>query len=214
LTDKRAYFSNYGRCLDIYAPGVSIVSCSRTQGKAFPASGTSMAAPHVAGVAALLLQEDPWLTPAELVKRMLADATAGVVSDPGNRSPNLLLYTGDINERAISNATLSSAPSSAPPPSDSKWPELIGMYENFQYDGFGKNDYHYVVLKEEDGKLLWANRAGSKWVLNPVASNSDEFRTEAHSTYGVRTVSVKRDANGKVKLLLFINEKYERVLSF
>jgi subtilisin family serine protease len=60
-----------------------------------------MSSPHVAGVAALLLQEDPTVTPAQLTARMLNDSTKGLVTDEGSGSPNRMLYTGAINERAL-----------------------------------------------------------------------------------------------------------------
>jgi subtilisin family serine protease len=86
--------SNYGSCLDIFAPGVGILSCSLDGGGRI-ASGTSMASPHVAGVAALLLEMNPTLTPAEVTQKMIDDATDGVVGNQRG-SPNKLLYTGDI----------------------------------------------------------------------------------------------------------------------
>merc|ERR1711904_523998 len=59
-------------------------------------SGTSMACPHVAGAAALILQQDPNLTPSQVAERMRAAATADVVRDPKEGSPNRLLYTGEF----------------------------------------------------------------------------------------------------------------------
>jgi hypothetical protein len=109
--DARASFSNYGECLDMFAPGVSIPSTSLWNGYYTIGSGTSMAAPHVAGVAALLLQEDPTLTPAQLRDRVRTDATAGIVTDEQVGSPNLLLNTEAINERALN------PPPPAPPAS-------------------------------------------------------------------------------------------------
>jgi hypothetical protein len=127
--DARAYFSNYGRCLDIFAPGVGIESTTTRNGYYERHSGTSMSAPHVAGVAALLLQEDPTLTPAQLTALMLSDSTRGLVTSRQVGSPNLLLNTRAINERALgdsasfppaSSATL--APSASPTTSPSVAP--------------------------------------------------------------------------------------------
>ena len=92
-TDTRAGFSNYGACVDIFAPGVRIVSDSaRSDTGTASMSGTSMASPHVAGVAALLLGAHPAWTPKQVRDEMVARATAGVVADRKG-SPNKLLST-------------------------------------------------------------------------------------------------------------------------
>ncbi|MFF5788006.1 S8 family peptidase [Streptomyces sp. NPDC012693] len=87
--------SNYGSCLDIFAPGDSIISTSNAGDTASQSmSGTSMAAPHVAGAAALLLAGNPTWTPAQVRDKLVADATPDKVSDARSGSPNKLLYTG------------------------------------------------------------------------------------------------------------------------
>ena len=92
-TDARSSFSNFGSCLDIYAPGSSIVSASHSSDTgAAILSGTSMAAPHVAGAAARYLAANPTATPDDVVNALTSNATAGVVSDAKAGSPNLLLY--------------------------------------------------------------------------------------------------------------------------
>jgi len=92
-SDQRASFSNYGTCLDIFAPGVTILSAWYTGDSATnTSSGTSMASPHVAGVAALYLQGSPSASPATVADNIIAAATNGVVSSPGTGSPNRLLY--------------------------------------------------------------------------------------------------------------------------
>jgi subtilisin family serine protease len=94
-TDTRASFSNYGSCLDIFAPGVRIESASTASNTATKVmSGTSMAAPHVAGAAALVLGAHPDWTPAQVRDELVAEAGAGLVRNPGAGSPDKLLYTG------------------------------------------------------------------------------------------------------------------------
>ncbi len=86
--------SNFGSCLDIFAPGTAITSAWHTGNTATNTiSGTSMAAPHVAGAAALYLADNPAAAPAQVTASILGNATPNVVSDPRAGSPNLLLYT-------------------------------------------------------------------------------------------------------------------------
>ncbi|MFJ5844912.1 S8 family serine peptidase [Streptomyces sp. NPDC092903] len=91
--DRQAGFSNFGTCVDAYAPGVAIVS-ARLGGGSATMSGTSMAAPHVAGAAALLKERYPDAAPADLEHRLTDTATRDAVHAIGPGSPNLLLYTG------------------------------------------------------------------------------------------------------------------------
>ena len=92
------FFSDFGPCVDIFAPGVDIDS-AWLSGGTNTISGTSMASPHVAGAAALILGEDPTATPAEVTTEILTNATPGVVIDEGVGSPNLLLFIGeDVSE--------------------------------------------------------------------------------------------------------------------
>lgn len=91
-SDSRSSFSNYGSCLDIYAPGSSITS-AWSNGGTNTISGTSMASPHVAGVAALYLANNPNATPAQVEAAIENAATSGKVSDAKSGSPNLLLYS-------------------------------------------------------------------------------------------------------------------------
>jgi subtilisin family serine protease len=93
-TDAKASYSNYGTCVDIFAPGSGITSSWYTSDTATNTiSGTSMAAPHVAGVAALYLQGNPAATPATVVGALNANASVGKVTSPGSGSPNRLLFT-------------------------------------------------------------------------------------------------------------------------
>ncbi|GAB1690484.1 S8 family serine peptidase [Krasilnikovia sp. M28-CT-15] len=92
-TDARASYSNYGTCLDIFAPGSSITSDWNSSSTATNTiSGTSMASPHVAGAAALVLSRNPSYTPAQVRDALVADATPDAVTSAGSGSPNRLLF--------------------------------------------------------------------------------------------------------------------------
>jgi subtilisin family serine protease len=92
-TDARSSFSNYGSVLDIFAPGSSITSAWYTGTSATNTiSGTSMAAPHVAGAAALVLSRNTGFTPAQVASALTSNATTNVVTSPGSGSPNRLLF--------------------------------------------------------------------------------------------------------------------------
>ncbi|MER6225167.1 S8 family peptidase [Streptomyces sp900105755] len=91
-TDARAGFSDYGSAVDLFAPGVAITSDSNASDTARATySGTSMAAPHVAGAAALYLAGHRGATPAQVAAALIAGAASGKVSDAGRGSPNRLL---------------------------------------------------------------------------------------------------------------------------
>ena len=92
--DAKASYSNKGTCLDLFAPGTNITSDWSTGPSATNTiSGTSMASPHVAGVAALFLQTIPGATPAQVSQQLITTSTPNVVTSPGAGSPNRLLFT-------------------------------------------------------------------------------------------------------------------------
>lgn len=97
-TDTKASWANYGTCVDIFAPGVGITSAWSTSDTATNTiDGTSMATPHVAGVAAQYLQTNTSATPSAVASAIVSNATTGVVSSPGSGSPNRLLYSAFIS---------------------------------------------------------------------------------------------------------------------
>jgi subtilisin family serine protease len=111
--DAKASFSNYGTCLDIFAPGVDTLSSWNTSDSATNTiSGTSMATPHVVGVAATYLQQFPNAAPSAVASALTTNASSGKVGSPGSGSPNRLLYSafvggGGGNNPPVANFTSS-----------------------------------------------------------------------------------------------------------
>jgi subtilisin family serine protease len=92
-SDRKASWANYGSCVDWFAPGVSITSAWYTSDTATNTiSGTSMASPHTAGVAALYLQSDPDASPATVRTALYNNTTKGIVTSSSTAN-NHLLFT-------------------------------------------------------------------------------------------------------------------------
>ena len=116
ITDARASYSNFGACLDMFAPGSGIVSAgiSSTTSSA-TMSGTSMAAPHVAGLAARYLSAATSSSPAQVMTALINATTSNVVTSPGTLSPNKLAY-GDPSTVPSSPGTTAAPGSTTLPP--------------------------------------------------------------------------------------------------
>ncbi|MEY4392172.1 MAG: hypothetical protein RLZZ544_881, partial [Actinomycetota bacterium] len=144
--DWRASFSNYGACVDLFAPGQSITSTWYTSDTAVASlSGTSMATPHVAGVAALYLQSNPTATPAAVQAAIVRAATVGVVQDTQTGSPNRLLYMSSFDQAPA--GVPSATGTLTPTPGDSR---VSLMWTTPTFDG-GAAITDYVVQYSTDG---------------------------------------------------------------
>jgi subtilisin family serine protease len=174
-TDNIAWFSNFGTCLDIFAPGVFITSAWNSSDNATAIlDGTSMASPHVAGAAALYLQSNPSHSPAQVVNALTANASAGKIPNPGTGSPNLLLYTAFIG---------GGPPTDNPPSADfiSRCPR-----RKCQFDSGPSSDDIGIVSRHWD------------WGDGTSTTNNKRFQSHTYSSAGQRTVTLTvTDTNGQ-----------------
>ncbi|HVD62215.1 MAG TPA: S8 family serine peptidase [Gemmatimonadaceae bacterium] len=114
--DVTPSWSNFGPCVDLYAPGNLIYSAFNSTDNTYgAASGTSMAAPHVVGAAALYLQANPNASPAQVTSALVSNATVGVLSGLGAGSPNLLVHV-DGSGSMLAPLAPPPAPAPTPPP--------------------------------------------------------------------------------------------------
>jgi subtilisin family serine protease len=91
--DRKSSFSNWGSCVNIYAPGTSITSAWHTSNSATNTiSGTSMAAPHIAGLAALIFETNRTASPGAVANWITSNATTNRISGNGNGTPNRLIF--------------------------------------------------------------------------------------------------------------------------
>ncbi|MEU6023439.1 S8 family serine peptidase [Micromonospora sp. NPDC047134] len=197
--NMRTWFSNYGKCLDVFAPGASIVSArhSNNTGSA-TASGTSMAAPHVAGAAALLLHSNPSWTPKQVRDRIVTTGLAGGVYDTKG-SIDRLLTVGSIAPtrfshgfKARSNGKFVTAASSTKPLVNNG--SSMGTAQRFDFVDAGSG---LVALRSRvNGRYVVAPSNGTKPLIasHKTIVTSAKF-TLVHHTDG--TVSLKSKINNK-----------------
>jgi hypothetical protein len=150
VDEDESYFSNYGTCVDILAPGSEVLSTGYTDDNATQIqSGTSQAAPHVAGAAALFLTDNPGATPAEVSAALVAAATPGRInlhsfSETGG-TPNLLLNVSSIGDPGV-------PPTNNSPTIANAIPDTTVAENSPPINGY--NDLNDVFTDIEDGDSL------------------------------------------------------------
>lgn len=195
--DYRAYFSNYGSCVDLFAPGVGILSAyigSNTA--AVYLDGTSMAAPHVTGAAALYLETTPAAAPAAVATALSAIATPNAVSDPGEGSPNLLLFavTGALPSAPPAPASLTATATSTSSIALS-WPTVAGAdsYQLERVNSVGGSSFSTLGVGTTS-TLVTGLAAGTTYTFKLRAYNAggiSEAQTASATTQGPALTSVR-----------------------
>ena len=160
-SDARAWYSNGGPCVDLFGPGSSITSTSNTSDTATAtSSGTSMAAPHVAGIAALRLSAAPSASPATVSWTVVGGASANVVSDVAG-APNRLAYS-----RLTAVATAPSAPT-APTASGTSRAVTVAWKAPVS-GGSPITSYDIRIRRASDGTLVKTSRVSASTLKTSV----------------------------------------------
>ncbi len=191
LTDHRASFSNFGLCVDLFAPGEDIVSADGTGDNAVQTlSGTSMAAPHVAGVAAQYLQTHPDATEAQLRAALVQVSTTDVLRGIGSGSPNRLLFS------VLAEAPAPGAPVTMTPPriglnpTGPVIPGMVGVRVDFEPAGGDAFDgVRHELQRSADGGKTWTavplEAEPARSATLALAPGSASFRVRAIDAKGV-----------------------------
>lgn len=196
--DRQASFSNFGSCVDLYAPGVGITSAAHTSSTATASmSGTSMATPHVTGVAAAMLSQSPGLTPAQVASALASNATAGLITSAGAGTPNRLLFSAAAPPAAP--APIAPAPTvTARTPGENSTAVPLGSSVTATFSaavqGVGAGTF---VLRNAAGSVIPAavsyNSTTRTATLDPSANLAGDGKFTATLTGGASAI---RDAAG------------------
>jgi subtilisin family serine protease len=158
-SDARASFSNWGSCIDLFAPGQSINSAWISDPTAqVSMSGTSMAAPHVAGVMALWLQENPALTSVQLHQMIRSNATVDVVADAKSDNAHLLHSIRSTGGEPPPPPPSAPAPPASPPaaPTDLALKLIALNRVDLSWADRSDNEEGFVIERRQGGGT-WAS---------------------------------------------------------
>ncbi len=183
-TDKRSTFSNYGSCVDLYAPGSGIESDWYTaDNQAAILSGTSMATPHVTGVVALYLERHPTASPAAVQKAIVAAATPNKVTNVSHTWPRRLLFSLQPVSKPPATTTASQIPSGTALLSGATVCSPNGLYCLTQRAKDGK-----LVLQKPGSRTIWsASKGGAAWTKMNSTGNLASYDRYDRAVWSSKT---------------------------
>ncbi len=173
-SDAKVSWSNYGNCVDFFAPGVSITSAWYTSNTATNTiSGTSMAAPHVAGAAALYVKANPGATAQQVRDALYAMTTKGIVTSSSTAN-NHLLYTLDIGSGGGGGTPVNNPPTA-----------------NFTYSCSGLTCSFTDASTDSDGSI-----SSRSWTFGDGGSSTATNPSRTYAASGTYTVTLQVTDNG------------------
>jgi subtilisin family serine protease len=194
IKDARATYSNFGKCVDLYAPGSDIVSDYLWDGKAnwliARASGTSMATPHVSGAAAMYLQRHPTATPAQVSTALVSTATVDKVTNVSSAWPRLLLMA---MQKAVAPKSTTSGNRLLSGASLVRANKICSANKKYCLTHVGGK----LVLQTSSGKTVWSAGKSATWTTMTTAG-----ALSTYDTYG-RRVWTSKSTGGPATL--FVN---------
>jgi|GEM_PF-1480630 len=200
------FASNIGSCVDLFAPGVDVETAGNWEDSALTtSSGTTEAAPHVAGAAAIYLGAHPNATPAEVTQAILSQATQGALSNIGQGSPNLLLFTLDLAGSPACAETIVEAESATA----STGGAVTGGW-NIWSNGYISFDHRFaqgpsqltVTARGEQGGGAWPNMTVT---INGSQVYSTTVSAASWTDYSFNVASMAGDAEVRIN---FTNDYY------
>lgn len=214
ISDARASYSNFGKCLDVFAPGSGITSTWNTgDGATNTISGTSMAAPHVAGVAALASQSlasgsaptyDANFVNA-VTQRVISTASVSKVSSAGSGSPNLLLYSplDSTDPGSGSGGGGGSTLTTPVTPSNLAASAASKSRINLSWSDNSNNESGFYIYISTNG-TSWSKLPGSTTSTNAAVTGLRSrttyyFQVSAFATDGTTTVESARSATASAR---------------
>lgn len=204
--DEEAFFSNHGTCTDIYAPGVEITS-TWLNGGTRTIDGTSMASPHVAGVAAKLLQRYPYATVEQVATTVKHAATPGVVVNPDPGSPNRLVHSDVCPMNLVTNPPSNCGTKSALQTVSKETDEAAAYAATIR-------DFRDGVMRESDVGQQYIERywTHALTIAFTLASNPDLWQ-QAHETILATNPVLAEATQGEAVLTQEVSAQVDETLA-